>query len=87
MSKGSREGRSRKKGSRERRDQKFKSSPYKLYRTKRLAELFDCDGSTIWRWRKTGILPEPAFQNGGITAWTEEQIAPLYKQLGAADAH
>lgn len=33
------------------------ASPHKLYRTYRLAELFDVDRTTIYRWRKKGKLP------------------------------
>jgi hypothetical protein len=65
---------------RRRRDAHFSASRFRLYRTYRLAELFDVHPATIWRWRKLGILPEPAAKIGGIEAWTDAQIAPLIEQ-------
>jgi predicted DNA-binding transcriptional regulator AlpA len=47
--------------------------PFRVYRPDRLALLFDVDPSTIWRWYKTGVLPEPV-RIGGIHGWTHEQI-------------
>jgi hypothetical protein len=65
---------------RRRRDEHFSASRFRLYRTYRLAELFDVHPATIWRWRQTGVLPEPAAKIGGIEAWTDAQIAPLIEQ-------
>lgn len=57
-------------------------SPYKIYRTSRLAELFDVDASTIWRWRKRGVLPK--FKRiGGIEGLTEVQLADFLAQQDA----
>jgi hypothetical protein len=66
----------------------FKSNRFKIYRVKRLSELLDVNGSTIWRWRRNGTLPEPAFKQGNIQGWTEQQLEPLFKQfgLGGGDA-
>jgi hypothetical protein len=64
------------------RNEDFKSSRFKIFRAKRLCELFDVNNSTIWHWRKDGILPEPAFQQGGIEGWTEDQLAALFKERG-----
>jgi predicted DNA-binding transcriptional regulator AlpA len=50
--------------------------PMRLYRTTRLANLFGVDASTIWRWRKAGVLPPP-IQIGGVHGWTEAQLQPL----------
>lgn len=71
-----------------RRDQKFKSSPLKIYRPNRVCELLDIDVTTLWRWRKEGLLPEPAFKLGRIEGWTEQQLAALFKeQQGATNDH
>jgi predicted DNA-binding transcriptional regulator AlpA len=50
-----------------------RANPLRLYRTVRLAKLWDVDPATIWRWRQQGILPPPVHV-GGITGWTEEQL-------------
>jgi predicted DNA-binding transcriptional regulator AlpA len=50
-----------------------RANPLRLYRTVRLAKLWDVDPATIWRWRKRGVLPPPVHV-GGITGWTEEQL-------------
>jgi predicted DNA-binding transcriptional regulator AlpA len=61
--------------------------PLRFYRPGRLAELLDVDDATIWRWRKSGILPPPSEISPGIRGWTEEQIRELIEQRrGAADA-
>ena len=52
-------------------------SPFRIYRTHRLAELLDVDPSTIWKWRQSGVLPQPV-QIGGIHGWTEDQLQELY---------
>ncbi len=49
------------------------ANPLRLYRTLRLAKLWDVDPATIWRWRQQGILPPPVHV-GGITGWTEGQL-------------
>jgi len=49
------------------------ANPLRLYRTLRLAKLWDVDPATIWRWRQQGILPAPV-RVGGVTGWTEEQL-------------
>lgn len=70
------------------RDAGFRSHPFKIYRVKRLSELFDVDPSTIWRWHRDGLLP-PAIQfSPQVKGWTEDQIAELLKkhQQEAADA-
>jgi predicted DNA-binding transcriptional regulator AlpA len=55
------------------------ANPLRLYRTHRLAELFDVDPSTIWKWRQRGILPEPV-QIGSVHGWTERQLEALFRQ-------
>jgi hypothetical protein len=53
--------------------------PARFYRTKRLAELLDCDESTIWKMRKRGDLP--AFtQVGNIKGLTGPQLQAVLKQ-------
>jgi hypothetical protein len=51
-------------------------NPLTLFRNGRLAVLFDCDRSTIWRMRKSGKLPPPAFTDP-FEAWTFAQIEGL----------
>jgi hypothetical protein len=53
--------------------------PLRLYRAGRLAELFDVNDSTIWRWRKNGVLPKFA-KVGGIEGLTEVEVARLLEQ-------
>jgi predicted DNA-binding transcriptional regulator AlpA len=45
----------------------------RLVRTTRLAELLDVHPATIWRWKKSGVLP-PTVRIGGIEAWREEDL-------------
>jgi predicted DNA-binding transcriptional regulator AlpA len=53
--------------------------PARFYRTKRLAELFDCDESTIWKMRKRGDLP--AFTKvGNIKGLTGPQLQAVLNQ-------
>jgi predicted site-specific integrase-resolvase len=51
-------------------------SPLRLYRPSRLAKLLDVNPSTLWRWRKNGVLPAPVCI-GGVHGWTHDQIAKL----------
>jgi predicted DNA-binding transcriptional regulator AlpA len=53
------------------------SHPLRLFRTGRLAALIGVNESTIWKWRKSGVLPPP-IQIGSIHGWTEEQVRELY---------
>lgn len=59
------------------------SSPHRLYRPKRLAELLDVNLSTLWRWRQRGVLPPPV-KIGGIVGWTETQVAKLLQERDEA---
>jgi predicted DNA-binding transcriptional regulator AlpA len=58
--------------------------PLRIYRPTRLARLIDCDLSTIWRWRKTGVLPPP-IQIGGVLGWTEDQLKQLFQERRESD--
>lgn len=51
----------------------YPDSPLRVYRTARLARLFDVSTVTIWRWRKIGKLPPPDSING----WSQAQIDAL----------
>jgi hypothetical protein len=53
--------------------------PHALYRPGRLCVLFDCDKSTLTRWRKQGKLP-PYTEVAGIKGLTGQQIIDLYAQ-------
>src|SRR4051794_12791008 len=56
-----------------------RANPFKLYRVNRLAEIFDVNESTIWRWRQRGLLP--AFvEIGGIKGLTEQQLAEVIER-------
>jgi len=55
-------------------------SPLQLYRTGRLAQLFDVHRSTIFRWRESGKLP-PFVNIGGVEGLTGDQMQRLYRQL------
>jgi predicted DNA-binding transcriptional regulator AlpA len=57
----------------------FSPHPHRLYRVERLADLFDVDRATIWRWRKAGLLP-PFVEIGGVSGLTEEQVSEVLKQ-------
>ena len=52
------------------------TSRLKFIRVHRLARLLGVDQSTIWRWRRDGILPEP-IKIGGIVGWPENQLLDL----------
>jgi hypothetical protein len=41
-----------------------------------LAELFDVNPSTIWKWRKAGVLP-PFKEIAGVRGLTGKQLAKL----------
>src|SRR5689334_7462536 len=73
-------GKARKRAERRARDKTAHvANPLRLYRPSRLAELFDVDESTIWRWRIKGVLP--AFtQIGGIRGLTEQQVEQVLAQ-------
>jgi predicted DNA-binding transcriptional regulator AlpA len=53
--------------------------PFKLYRPARVAELFDCDVTTVWRWRRKGVLPPPV-KFEGVVGWTHSDIADVLAQ-------
>lgn len=60
--------------------------PLRLYRPRRLAHLLDVDESTVWRWRKSGVLPPPV-EIGGVRGWTEAQLQAVFaRRREAADA-
>ena len=59
-------------------------SRLKLIREHRLAKLFDVDPSTIWRWKRDGILPEP-IKIGGIVGWPEHQLLDLLARHQASE--
>ena len=57
----------------------FAANPHRIYRPGRLAELFDVDDVTIWRWSRDGILPKYV-EIGGIRGLTEEQVTQFLEQ-------
>jgi predicted DNA-binding transcriptional regulator AlpA len=51
-------------------------NPLAIFRTSRVAQIFDCDASTIWRWwAKLKILPPPTEFSPGVSGWTGQQIS------------
>ena len=62
----------------------FTAHPFRLYRPKRLAELFDVDRATIYRWRQSGVLP-PFVEFGGVGAH-EQQLQQVQQQREVAEA-
>lgn len=67
-----------------RRESARDAHPLRLFRPTRLARLLGVDASTIWRWRRDGVLPPPV-EVGGITGWTEEQIREVLHKEDRAD--
>jgi predicted DNA-binding transcriptional regulator AlpA len=59
------------------------TSPLKIVRPSRLARLLDVDPSTLWRWRKEGILPPPV-KIGGISGWPEQQLRQLLERANGS---
>lgn len=52
--------------------------PLAIYRPGRVAEIFDIDEATVWRWwAKLKILPPPIEFSPGIHGWTHTQISKL----------
>jgi predicted DNA-binding transcriptional regulator AlpA len=39
-----------------------------------LAERYDVSRSTIWRWVKRGVLPQPVQISPGCTRWLSDEI-------------
>lgn len=64
------------------------NEPLRFYRPKRLAALLGVHLTTVWRWRKLGILPPPIELSPGVRGWTERQIGEVIdaRQAGAGDA-
>jgi hypothetical protein len=52
---------------------------FQIYRPDRLAQILDCNPSTIWRMRKKGLLP-PFVKIGNIRGLTEEQLQQVLRQ-------
>jgi hypothetical protein len=57
------------------------TSPHvlRLYRRGLLAAPLGVDQTTIWRWRKSGVLP-PLIQVGSVRGWTQEMIEGVLRQ-------
>jgi len=39
-----------------------------------LAEIYDVDRSTIWRWSRNGTLPPPVKLSAGVSRWLASSI-------------
>jgi len=49
-------------------------SKQRMLRATHLADRYNVTDRTIFRWRKTGVLPEPDLIIHGQPYWTEENI-------------
>ncbi len=45
--------------------------------------LFDISGPTVWRWVKSGLLPEPRKQSKGVTTWNVGELRRRLASRGA----
>ena len=54
-------------------------NPYRFYRVGALAQLFSVNRSTIWRWRRSGVLP-PFVKFGSLLGLTESQLAEVIQR-------
>ena len=59
-------------------------TPVQLFRPSQLAEIFDCDPATIWRWRQSGVLPEFTRVGPGIEGLTGKQVKEILEGRGRA---
>jgi prophage regulatory protein len=57
----------------------------KLHTVNQVAATFGVAPSSIWRWVKQGVLPEPV-KVGGRTRWVEAEIRPVIERGKAARA-
>lgn len=48
-----------------------------------VAQYFNCNVSTVWRWLKQGILPKPV-RIAGTTRWRRAEIEALTESDSAA---
>jgi predicted DNA-binding transcriptional regulator AlpA len=58
----------------------YQPHPLKIYRPHRLAALLDIDATTLWRWRKAGIVPPPVEIGPGIRGWTEAMVGEMLQR-------
>ena len=47
-----------------------------------VAALFGVSPVTVWRWTRTGVLPQP-MRMGGITTWNVGALRRILPQTGA----
>ncbi|MFP5481151.1 MAG: helix-turn-helix transcriptional regulator [Alphaproteobacteria bacterium] len=57
--------------------------PAGLMTAREVAEHFNCNVSTIWRWLRQGILPKPV-KIAGSTRWRRSEIEALTADNSAA---
>lgn len=48
---------------------------------RQLAEIFDVNRSTIWRWAANGTIPQP-HRIGGVSRW---DLSKVLDRIGTAD--
>ena len=41
----------------------------KFLRQKEVAKLLGISTTTLWRWRKAGIIPQPIYLSGQVVGW------------------
>ena len=64
-------------------DNTNRNSSTKLWDVRRVAEEFDCNVSTVWRWTKAGQIPAP-IKIGGTVRWRCEDIERFIAEQTAA---
>ena len=47
-----------------------------------IASLLGVQKATVWRWKSTGVLPEPSGEISGQWLWTREAIIEWARQTG-----
>ena len=60
------------------------SKNLKHLRAKELSELLSVNPSTLWRWRRQNILPQPVEIGPNVVAWSHESIQQWLKEKANA---
>jgi predicted DNA-binding transcriptional regulator AlpA len=58
----------------------------RLYSPSRVANLFEIDTSTLWRWREQGLMPKPITLPSGKKVWREPDLKSWLDELQADQA-